>query len=453
MKTFQVPYCFYPDPVGGTEVYTAALARSLKSAGVEVIVVAPGEGDASYLHDGIQVRRFAISKALTLRELYGDGDFNAAERFCALLDREQPDVVHLHALSPAVSQRLVADAKRRGIGVVFTYHTPTVSCMRGTLLYWGKEVCDGALRRERCARCALHGRGLNRLASAILASFPPHLGRLVGRAGLSGPVWTALRMTELAELRHGSLRAFLSEVDRVVALCRWTRDLLVLSGVPPSKIALSPHGVTQSNEVVPREPSGAPRTSGVKIACLARLDPTKGVDLLIEAVRSLPNAALELDVYGIAQSEADGKYLSRLKSLAAGDRRIAFLPPVAAGQVVPLLRKYDAVAVPSLTLETGPLVVLEAFAAGVPVLGSNLGGIAELVVHEVNGLLVRPNSPEAWREALERLAWEQGLLDRLRAGVRPARPMATVAGEMLDLYQRIISRDGAPVRVVENVPV
>jgi glycosyltransferase involved in cell wall biosynthesis len=98
-------------------------------------------------------------------------------------------------------------------------------------------------------------------------------------------------------------------------------------------------------------------------------------------------------------------------------------------------------------------VVLEAFAAGIPVLGSDLGGIAELVEHEVDGLLVEPASPEAWGGALRRVLDDPDLLTRLRRGVRPPRRMGQVAEEMLAVYHRLTrlagpvpGRPGAPPR-------
>ncbi len=101
------------------------------------------------------------------------------------------------------------------------------------------------------------------------------------------------------------------------------------------------------------------------------------------------------------------------------------------------LRDYDLLVVPSQWLETGPLVVLEAFAAGIPVLGSRLGGIAELVKDGENGILVEADSVAAWAAALNRLSRESELLRRLRSGVRPPRTMADVAEEMLALYHSI----------------
>jgi glycosyltransferase involved in cell wall biosynthesis len=442
----QVAYCFHPEPVGGTEVYVGALSRLLQERGHDVLVAAPGEQDAAYTYEGLPVRRFASRPAaLDLRDLYGEGDPVAAAAFGRLLDDQSPDVLHLHAFTPAVSVRLVREAKRRGIPVVFTYHTPTVSCQRGTLLRWGSDVCDGTLRLHTCSRCTLHGLGLDRATSVLVGSLPPTVGGLIGRVGLSGGPWTALRMTELLELRAGAIRSLMAEADHVVAVCGWARDVLRRNGVPEHKITVSRHGLPNP----PGVPAGAgtvgdpappplPGEAGpLRLAYLGRLDPTKGPGVLIRALRSLPDAPVELHLYGIAQGPAGEAYARHLRALAAGDARITFLPPVPAEGVVSRLACYHLLAVPSQWLETGPLVVLEAFAAGVPVIGSDLGGIAELVEHEVDGLLVEPASPGAWGRALRRLLSDSGLLVRLRRGVRPPRGMAQVAEDMLAIYRLV----------------
>jgi glycosyltransferase involved in cell wall biosynthesis len=105
-------------------------------------------------------------------------------------------------------------------------------------------------------------------------------------------------------------------------------------------------------------------------------------------------------------------------------------------QVVALLRQYHLLAVPSRSLETGPLVVLESFAAGTPVIGSSLGGVAEWVRHQVNGLVLDPDDVSAWADALRRCAEDRGFLAKLRQGVMPPRSMADVADEMAQLYRR-----------------
>ena len=87
MKILHVPYCYYPDPVGGTEVYVSSLARVQRERGFHAAVAAPGVVNEEYGHEGIQAFRFAGSTAMTLRELYGDGDPESAANFTAILER------------------------------------------------------------------------------------------------------------------------------------------------------------------------------------------------------------------------------------------------------------------------------------------------------------------------------------------------------------------------------
>jgi glycosyltransferase involved in cell wall biosynthesis len=440
MKVMHVPFCFHPDPVGGTEVYVASLAWHLQKKDVQVVVAAPGERESVYMHEVLSVRRFAVARTVTdLRDLYGEGDAQASHAFGRILDYERPDVVHLHAFTRGVSVRLLGEAKRRGIPTIFTYHTPTVSCQRGTLMRWGTEVCDGRLDVSTCARCTLHSLGLSKVSSTVVGSLPMTIGRLLGAARLSGGCWTALRMTELVQLRQSAFRALLDEVDHVIALCQWAKDLLLRNGIPEAKITVSHHGLPQRLANCDRNTEVSPLTHGpLRIAYLGRLDPIKGPDLLIRALRLLPEVPVELHLCGVVQGAAGAAYLQQLKALAIGDARIAFLPAVSSDRIVSLLRDYHLLAVPSRGLETGPLVVLEAFAAGIPVMGSNLGGIAELVEHDVNGLLVAPDSQEAWGQGLKKLCEDRNRLIRLRAGIRPPRSMSVVAEEMLVLYRTLL---------------
>ena len=457
MKVLQVPFTYYPEAVGGTEIYVDALAQRLRAHGVESVIAAPAQRNETLERNGLCVRRYALSEQVDdLRDLYGEGDATASANFERVLDEERPTVVHLHAQTRGVSLRMVRAARRRRIPVVYTYHTPTATCQRGTLLRWGNEVCDGTMKERLCAACALEGRGVNRLAAHVLAAVPAAVGGLCGRAGLRGGVGTAIRARELTGLRHGCAREFLAETDHVVAVCEWVRAVLLRNGVPAEKITLSRQGLCQEEPA--KAESGKQKaeisafsfplsTFGdrppLRVAFLGRLDRTKGVDILVRAVRAVPELNLSLDIYGIAQGAGGEAYAVSLRELAGGDRRITFRPPVDASQVVETLRGYDLLAVPSQWLETGPMVVLEAFAAGVPVLGSRLGGLAELVRDGVDGLLMPPADGAAWSAALRRLSAEPDLLTHLRRGIKPPRTMYAAAEEMAALYQRLLAT--APV--------
>lgn len=436
MKILHVPFSYPPDPPGGTEVYVAGLCTDLAALGLTAVVAAPAPASASYVHKGVPVRRFAMTTGnLPLEQMYGDGDPVAASAFARILDAEVPDVVHLHALTPACSVRLIREARRRRLPVVFTYHTPTVSCPRGTLLLNGAAPCDGRLDVTRCTACVAAAHGAPRTVAGIMSRIPPGVGDGLGRIGLSGGALTAARLSGLIRAGQEAVREVFARVDRIVTLTPWVEGVLRANGVPEQRLHACPHGTSRR----PVEDDALVHDGLVRLVHLGRLHPVKGTEVLLRAFREVTDAHLRLDVVGVAQDEAGQREGQRLRDLAAMDDRVRFLPSVVPDDAVEMMSRYHAVMAPSQWMETGPLVVLEAFAAGVPVVGSRLGGIADKVAHEVDGLLVDPfDSVDAWREVLSRVATEPDVLLRLRAGVRPPRARSDVAREMAALYESLL---------------
>jgi glycosyltransferase involved in cell wall biosynthesis len=83
------------------------------------------------------------------------------------------------------------------------------------------------------------------------------------------------------------------------------------------------------------------------------------------------------------------------------------------------LTAHDVLAVPSRWYDNSPNVILEAFSAGLPVVAANHGGLAGMVRHDVDGLLFRPGDTQSLSAALQRLASDPALLERLREGICP----------------------------------
>jgi glycosyltransferase involved in cell wall biosynthesis len=99
--------------------------------------------------------------------------------------------------------------------------------------------------------------------------------------------------------------------------------------------------------------------------------------------------------------------------------------------------RMDVLAVPSIYFETGPLVVLEAQAWGLPVIGSNIGGIAERVTPGVDGVLVPPNDAGALAKVLRGWVREPARLRALRPR-RRVRTMADAACDTLRTYRELL---------------
>nr|WP_260171113.1 glycosyltransferase [Salinibacter ruber] len=142
----------------------------------------------------------------------------------------------------------------------------------------------------------------------------------------------------------------------------------------------------------------------LRVGFVGRFTEVKGPHVLVEAVRHLPDdVEVKAHLYGIAQSDEDRAYLSAMKQEAADEPRVQFCGPMTDDNRVKAFAGFDVLAVPSLSFETGPYTVLEAFAANLPVLGSNHGGIAERVTDGKSGVLVPPGDTGAWMEGLEQI--------------------------------------------------
>ncbi len=433
-KLLHIPFTWFPAACGGTEVYVKALMKELAVVGWENQVVVPATASGEELQaDGVKVHRLAFGTEVSQEVMWGAGDAATAAAFGEILGRERPDLVHFHAFTPAISVRWLAAARAMGIPCVYTYHTPTLTCLRGTLMRGGSP-CDGEMTPLRCSACVLHGHGLPWAFSWAAAVFSPLTW------GLSQRV--PFRILPLIRQRQQAAREWLQGMDCVVALCAWGAQVLRRNGVPEQTLRVIRHGLpvqAASAAVKAASASSWERGQSLKLGFLGRLDPNKGLQVLVESLKALPTGLkLELHCHLIADEAAKAAMPELWRALQA-DSRVVVHPPVPSEQVVEVMAGYDAVAVPSVWLETGPLVVLEAFAAGVPVLGSDLGGIAEWVRDGVNGLLLPAGDTGAWASALRRLVEDQGLLQRLRAGVQAPPGMDEVARRQHEVYLELIT--------------
>jgi len=435
-----LPFGYFPDVHGGTEVYVAALCRALNALGHDSRVAAPGSGLARYKQDGVEVYRYPVDQNATDTDRNGPGDPLAADHVGRLLDELEPDVVHLHALTSGVSLRVLREARQRGIKTVLTYHTPTVSCARGTLLHMGQSVCDGVLDERRCTACSLNGLGLGRAVSDRIARVPRWVGRAVSVAGRQARWITALRRREMVSVRHQAIRAVFAEVDWVIVLCDWTAELLHANGLATGKTEIVrhalPHRMDQDLPAQTPVPAKFTHDEPLRLIYLGRIAPEKGVDVIVQAISMLPaETPVKLDIFGLRQD--DGAHVQKVIRDASADERIQLHDPVAPEAVTALLRQYHLLMVPSQWLETGPFVVLEGLSAGTPVMGCALGGVEERLRGGGGWLIDEYTRPGAWAEKLRRLVDRPGRIAVAREEITPPDEFDVVAKQHAQLYQTL----------------
>jgi glycosyltransferase involved in cell wall biosynthesis len=431
-----------PGYMGGTEVYLTGLVRELRGFGVDSRILAPLGSEAAdgYEFDGAVVRTYSVNPSPSRAELRDGAPHQGFERFYRILAEERPHIYHQHSWSRGLGAAHLRAAREAGLRTVVTVHTPNNICLRGTMMRYGEETCDGRIDPLVCGSCWSHERGVPAILARALGAMPAAASANISRSIPASRVATALSARMLGERRKGEFARMVADADRIVAVCAWLLDALKRNGVPPEKLVLSRQGIdpafaADAAAAVDRRESHY--DSAFRLLYLGRLHPVKGIDVLIKAVRRLPQAVgLKLIIHGVGAGAEERDYAVAMRRLAEGDHRISFEPPVPRDQLAATLAWASALAVPSLGLETGPLVVLEAKATGLPIIGSRLGGIAELVHEPEDGVLVPSDDVSAWAAAIKKMASDYP--SRALAGEREkVRTMHEAASEMAALYKSL----------------
>ncbi|HTY76879.1 MAG TPA: glycosyltransferase [Candidatus Bathyarchaeia archaeon] len=439
MKIVQAVGWYFPESWGGTEVYVAGLCRRLRAAGQEVLVAAPDPAHAverTYEHDGVPVFRYPIPAAPTRDEVQGRVRVRGAERFHRWLADQRPDVVHAHTFVTGLGLHELQAARAAGARVVATTHSASLGwiCQRGTMMQWGRWPCDGVCRPARCAACALEARGVPRPVASVLGAVPPGLGR--GARRLPGRLGTALGMSDLIARNQRMQAEMLATVDRFVLLTGGALEAVAANGAPRAKLALNRLGLSHGKVVAKPGPDERPTGCPITVGYLGRYDAIKGVHDLARAAASLPPAlGLRVEFRGPVRSAAERTVRDELRAIAGHHPRVTFADAVPAPEVPGVLAGWDVLCCPSVCAEGGPTVAIEAHAAGTPVIGTRIGGLAELVADGVNGALVPPAD---WRglAALLRALGHDGAatIDGWRRRLPAARTMDEIAAEHLSVY-------------------
>lgn len=404
-------------------MYLAQLAQDLTALDYRCQVLAsrPDALSQSSLYDGIEVFRYSNDSA-----------------FAEWLKSNSADVYHQHTLRDRCGLRHLRLAKQLGLKTVVTIHMPEPVCPRGTMMLHGTQACDGCLEVTRCARCLGVSKHAPDWLLNLFSEVPRSLAE-VARDRLRQS--SSIRVRQLGNTlalpaRVRSHRQQLQELvrwsDRIVVVCQWLYDAFVMNGVPPAKLLLSRHGVPTS-----AIPSQSAVVRPLTIGFMGRWQETKGVQVLVEALQQIPQANVRIIIHATHADHHGIANRDRVTQIAAKDPRIQIGSPLGREQVASAIAGFDLLAVPSQWLETGPLVVLEAHAAGTPVLGSNLGGIAELVQHGKDGWLLPAADVSAWASAIQQFSVNPDQVHHLRQGIQPVRTPREVAQDMAQLYENL----------------
>jgi glycosyltransferase involved in cell wall biosynthesis len=332
MRIAFVTHQFFPAFYTGVERLTLNLASQLGRMGHACVVLtvagASSGGHEPYDVAGVRVRPVPGEISLDLR-----GQAASAAEVGRVLDEEQVELVHV--MQPLGLPGAFTQAAARGLPLVA--HVPDFSypCPRINLVRIDGAHCPDSQEGARCSSICLIPNGTHRYAHA---------------------------------------RRLLAQADAVVAPCRATVAMHAQHGFDTADWCCVPWGVDYA--LHPRR-LAAPNGPELHVGFLGTLVPHKGAHVLVDALRSVPDAPLVLDLYG--DSFHAHAYEDELRRLAADDARIRFHGGYDHDDFPAVLGGLDVVAIPSLWHENLPTSGLNAVASGVPLVVSDTPGLRELV--------------------------------------------------------------------------
>lgn len=389
---------------GGTEIFAHDLTQAYREQGCEVLFLGATNAMHRGPHPGTALQ--AIGEDVVLWSAHYDrfhmsqiDHYGTLQDLATLLEEFRPDVIHVHHLVLigaeflTLARRLLPQA-----AIVMTLHDYYPICHHDGLMVrpGDRQRCNGS------SPSACHG------------CFPE-----IG--------------SDRFLLRERFIKTHLAAVDRFVAPSRFLCQRYVDWGLPGERIEVIANA-RPTQEAAPHRQAKGRRTS---FGYFGNLNPWKGVLPLLQAaqlLRASGDTEFSLRIHGGAPFQSEAFTAAFDKALAGAEGVATHCGPYSRNEVPGLMAEIDWVVMPSIWWENAPLVIQEAFQHRRPPIVSGIGGMAEMVRDEIDGLHARPGDPVALARTLRRAMEEAGLWQRLVHGIAEQPTLADCAGRHLALF-------------------
>ena len=438
MKIIHCLNHFLPDSVAGTEVYTRGLVNELLLKDIEALVLIPNYGKSSnetYQYENIRVLQFAEPSVESRDLIMGKVVPGGLTHFKKIIILEKPSVIHFHIVggSNGFSLHHLRAAKEMGIKVVMTFHLAGYTCKTGNLMFKNQEPCNGVINAEKCTWCVYTSREMGILKKNVLYAAAVIAHKMqVDATKLNNSIGTAIGFPFLIDDLKSKLLQLSGVCDKMVVLSGWYKKVLELNGIPAHKLVHVGQGVPGRYKY-----EKVDKQDGIlKLIFVGRVHETKGLHLLISALSKLPHNRITLHVYG---KTTDSDYAVECIKSAEQMKNIYWKGQLSPDLVAATLGHFDCLCVPSVICEMSPLVIQEAFAAGIPVLASNVYGNAEQIKNGENGWLFNFNDSIDLKNKIQMLSNNPEIIRQAVAKIQPVKSFAAVADEYENVYKDVLA--------------
>lgn len=332
--------------------YQQSGGESLVAQNEAAMLRAHGHFVAFYTRDNAEIAAYGLLRKLLLpfTTLFSLRTCREVQR---LIAQEQIDLVHVHNTVPLISPAVYYAAWSRGVPVVQTVHNYRFVCPNG-MFYRDGQVCE---------ECVKHG-----------------LGRAVRHGCYRGS--RAQSLVLAAALGLHRLLGTYRRIDAYICLTSFARQKL-MQKLPRERLEIKPNIVDSAADPLPYAAHGG------EFVFLGRLDAQKGVWVLLAAFAMLPEC--ELRVIGGGPEEAAMRAYLKEHSM----KNVVMMGQLPHDEALAYVARARAAVMPTQWYEGLPLTVLESFALGTPVVGSQLGNVGAVLSEHGGGFQFDQNDPAA----------------------------------------------------------
>jgi glycosyltransferase involved in cell wall biosynthesis len=410
MKIIYLVHQFFPEFQTGTEKFVLNNALMSQKSGNKVKIITYSFLDddnfdhdngeilfRTYLYHGIPV--IAYKYKLQPDDIHSALENQILKNFAiTILQKETPDIIHVgHAMRV---HEFIWSAMKLNIPYIITLTDFFLLCPKVFLTPNNHSLCSGPQNGKAC--------------EILCKEF--------------SKTYIKQRLSKSEEILNHS--------KKIISPSKFLKTIFN-NEYKKINIQIIPHGIDQ--KFIKQNEKVYSQNHPITFGFAGSLIQHKGVDVLLRAFHQIQNVEAKLEIYGSGMDF----YVDYLKKFSINDQRITFHGKYESEQLAEVMENIDVLVAPSLSYENYPLVLHEALASHVPVIATDLGGMAEKITDEINGYTFKPGDPADLRKKMDVIIRNPNVLNPMKTNIKENMVIPKVeqeAYEYLEIYRNVIKR-------------
>ncbi len=439
---------FFPHSFGGGEIYVYRLAGELLKQGhkLKVLTAVKWAKDKksnesyeiqNYEHEDIPVISFSRNpdKISYVEKIIGHGPI-LIEILRKIITEESPELIHINGMKPA----LVMLCNEMQMPHVVTAHHTGIVCPAGGLVRHDWFICEEEINAHNCIPCCCFWKQSKWYVGGLMGRIPRWIYKPLGKKLLArnklSYILRGLITPWLIEESMRQKKIVLEKAQLIIAPSQFMRKVLVKGGCNPDKIHVIPHGIKHIGRIPMEDIKDRP----IRFGYIGRIDPSKGLHILLEATEFLRNgSSCEIHIFGAARNPWDEEYKKKTIRTYKGKTKIIDHGMIPHEKISEVYAEIDVVIVPSILPEAFGFVVAEAFSAGRPVIAFNSGALAEAVTEGQNGFIIEDNKSITLARYMQAIIDRPEIVIEMSEKIPAVKTIKEYIDDMEIIYRKIIN--------------